>query len=111
LSFFLAGIRLLVYLDGSAAPISLLGRLATGRLVIRGYDSVFAAPLLALWAGVGVPIVLLSFGVGPMEAGSAALALSVLLALKVGPNLREWRLAGGQRLTSPLGSKAVTKTG
>lgn len=38
-------------------PISLLGRIFTGRLIIPGYDKIYVAPICILLAGVAFPLV------------------------------------------------------
>ena len=44
--------RLFIYCNGYLPPISLTGRLATGRWLNPGYDQIFVAPLLAALVGV-----------------------------------------------------------
>ena len=44
-------IRLSIYLDGYNSPISLWGRIRTGRWIIPGYDHVFIVPLFTLASG------------------------------------------------------------
>src|SRR5262249_15628842 len=40
-----------LYRSGYAPPISVWGRLLTGRWVIKGFDQVLVAPLLSFWVG------------------------------------------------------------
>ena len=44
-------LRLAIYVDGHRSPISLWGRIMTGRWIIPGYDQVFVAPLLIVVSG------------------------------------------------------------
>lgn len=96
----LAGIlgRFLLYCATYWWPISLWGRLWTGRWIIPRYDRVFVAPLLAL----AVPIAV-AWAVGPtrftqpMET-ALTISLVVCIVLNVGPRLTDWRLTGGHRI-------------
>jgi hypothetical protein len=92
-------IRVCIYTCGCAPPISLLGRLATGRWIIPGYDRVLVAPLLAVAAGVGLPPLLDWAGVMQCVAIPIGVAASFAIALNAGPTLSTWRLAGDHRLT------------
>jgi hypothetical protein len=104
----LALTRLLQYRVGYAAPLSLLGRLRSGRLVIKGYDQIFAAPLLTVF----VPIVALMVGprLGwPTDVLVAlALAAGVAITFGMGPSLLEWRLTGNHRIV-PTGADMAQK--
>jgi hypothetical protein len=100
------GFRLLVYLPGYAPPINLLGRLATGRWLIPGYDQVFVAPLLALWVGVSLPPFLLLAGVNELVAMPLGLTVVLFLVLAVGPSVKTWRLTGHHRIV-PAGLQAL----
>jgi hypothetical protein len=90
--------RLGVYIAGYAPPISLLGRLATGRWLIPGYDQVFVAPLLAFWVGVSLPLFLRLVGLHELVAMPLTLALTLFVVLAVGPDLKTWRLTGRHRI-------------
>jgi hypothetical protein len=100
--------RLVRYRVGYAAPLSLLGRLRTGRLVIKGYDQIFAAPLLAVFT----PIIALLLGprlgwpTDVLVAG--ALGISVAITFGMGPGVLEWRLTGNHRIT-PTGADMAQK--
>jgi hypothetical protein len=97
--------RVWEYAWGYFPPIGLLGRVATGRLIIPKYDIIFVAPLAAyaLWF-LGLffcRMAQLSSDIsGPLllTAASAVLLLS-------GPNLRQWRLTGAHR-TNVLAARA-----
>jgi hypothetical protein len=94
----LPGIRLLIYINGYEAPISLLGRLATGRWFIPGYDQVFVAPLLAVWIGLELTVVVEFAGLDTLVGMPLVLALILLIVLSVGPSLKTWRLTGHHRI-------------
>ncbi len=95
----LALTRLVKYRVGYVAPLSPLGRLRTGRLIIKGYDQIFAAPLLTVFT----PIVALMVGTRlgwPTDALVAlALGTSAAITFGMGPRLVEWRLTGNHRIT------------
>jgi hypothetical protein len=86
------------YITGSVPPISLLGRLATGRLIIPAFDKVFVAPVAAFALGLAVPFLLRDAGVGATSAEAIAITVVMFAILSIGPSLREWRLTGGQRI-------------
>jgi hypothetical protein len=90
--------RVLMYCSGYSPPISLLGRIFTGRWIIPGYDRVFVAPLCAIVAGIIAPMLLTRWGL-PLGAAipiSASFVLMILLT--AGPRLPHWRLTGSHRL-------------
>jgi hypothetical protein len=95
--------RCMAYLIGYAPPIGVWGRLATGRWIIPGYDKVFLAPAAALLVALIVPRELMTAGVPADVAWPLALTLTLLVLLRGGPGLAEWRLTGQHRLT-PGGS-------
>jgi hypothetical protein len=93
--------RFLFYCGGYWPPISIWGRLWTGRWIIPGYDYVFVAPLCALAAmliGIFLPR-------GPFSPGlvlAPFLTLVALACLTMGPRLERWRLTGDHRISSHL---------
>jgi hypothetical protein len=95
---------------GYLPPISLRGRLATGRWIIPGYDQVFVAPLLAVLAGLILLWALPLVGVQLALAAAVALAVSLFLVLAVGPDLLTWRLTGHHRIV-PLKLGQMVKVG
>ena len=93
--------RLILYKSGYAAPISMTGRLATGRLIIRGYDFIYLMPILAivLWMvswmvskGVGLSLAHLDVWL------SITLFTSLMILGWNYPNLEEWQLTGDHRI-------------
>lgn len=95
---FIAPARLLTYVVGYAPPISLWGRLVTRRWIIPGYDVVFVAPLCALLVPAAVFYEMMRAGFAPDVTGPACVALSLALALGMGPSLERWRLTGRHRI-------------
>jgi hypothetical protein len=98
LLFLIALIRLVRYVNMTAAPISILGRLRTLRLVIPAYDQVFVAPLAIMVAGPSVMAIAETAGASSALIAALGVGVMVLIALNMGPNLRSWRLTGGQRI-------------
>jgi hypothetical protein len=91
-------IRYSIYVRENKSPISVWGRICTGRLVIPRYDYVMLAPLATFLT----PVVVVCTGRQmqsplPLVAALAAGA-GVLVSLAVGPSLRHWRLTGGHRI-------------
>jgi len=91
-------IRLAVYLSGYRAPISLLGRFATGRILIPGYDKAFLAPVISMAFLFLCHHGLIVVGVGSGLAISASIWGAHLILFLAGPGLERWRLTGNHRL-------------
>ncbi len=93
-------VRALLYCSKHWSPISLMGRLWTGRLIVPGYDRVFVAPLLALATSYVLPRWLIALAV-PLPL-VAALSVFVILAITsvMGPTLSDWQLTGEHRISS-----------
>jgi hypothetical protein len=101
-------IRWAVYCSGYAPPISLWGRLLTGRWIIKGYDQVFVGPLLSFWAGTTIAATSLLLGVPPEVGVPVAVAVNLAICLGLGPELKTWRLTGNHRLVAPLSQKGTS---
>lgn len=95
---YLALARLLAYVYGHLPPISLLGRLGTGRLVIPRYDVVFVAPLLAVAGAAACLFALTEFGLPGYAAGAVGAGLAVGVLYTVGPDRVRWQLTAPCRL-------------
>ena len=98
--------RLCYYLMIGMPPISLLGRVATGRLILPGYDKIFIAPVCAaglalVMANVHSPIFTM-----PAWAGITSGFVSAVL-LAGGPTLADWKLTGEYRINSMHGTDYV----
>ena len=91
-------IRVIRYCGNYWPPISILGRLTTGRLLLPRYDRVFVAPLLAfvvLFTGLSYSLENRTTGTWDMPL---VLTVCLWLNLCLGPKLLDWRLTGGHRL-------------
>jgi hypothetical protein len=94
--------RLAAYCNGYMPPLDLHGRLATGRLIIPGYDQVFVAPLFALGVGVAAWYVPLWFDIDPLYVTSVAFVITWWILFAMPPSLKTWRLTGNHQITPGL---------
>jgi len=99
LSFYIAFSRAVIYAGIYRPPISLLGRIFTGRLIIPRYDKIFIAPICILLAGTLLPFYLHRLGLGAVWNFELSFFLIFFLAFSLPPNLREWRLTGAHRIS------------
>jgi hypothetical protein len=101
--------RLYRYCGNHWWPISLWGRLWTGRWIIPGYDYVFVSPLLA----VTTYILGVIYCVRHPAATPASIGITVGVAmwclLCIGPNLTHWRLTGRHRISFGIFDKQFIK--
>jgi hypothetical protein len=95
--FFVLG-RLWLYCMGYAPPISFLGRLATGRLVIPGYDIVLLAPLVTAVVAYVLPEILAAVGMHPSTVFPVSSSVVAWLALALPPAREAWHLTGHHRV-------------
>lgn len=90
--------RLSRYVSGAKSPLTLVGRLGTGRLVIPGYDRLFAFPI----AGILAPWVLVPglHLLGVNQALNLALCVAVCwhLLFNSSPRPKNWILTGRYRV-------------
>jgi hypothetical protein len=94
-------IRLMVYLRGYAAPLSLWARIRLLKPIVPGYDRVFIGPVCSLLAGP-MTLALLTALRAPLDICLAiACGMIVLVALLTPPTLRRWRLTGAHRMVRP----------
>lgn len=98
----LAGvIRGLAY--GGAPPISMWGRLRTGRLILPRYDLVFLGPAATAAVAILLPTVLINAGVSFAAAIGLTATATTLSLLKAPPTYRHWALTGQYRMVfAPL---------
>jgi hypothetical protein len=91
-------VRVLVYTMSHSPPLSFWGRIATGRLIIPGYDIVFVTPMFVALGGLPLYFGLWSIGVPPVTALAIATSLLLGLAFTGGPRLRAWQLTAPCRI-------------
>ena len=93
--------RVLIYIGGYLPPISLFGRLFTGRLIIPDYDKVFWAPLCTLFTGIFLPVILNRIGVPRYLCIEITIFAVLSLTLMLPPKLETWKLTGSHRIFKP----------
>ena len=94
----LALIRWAAYSGFYHPPITLRGRLRTGRLILPRHDVVLVSPLtVALIAGL-LPVTLASLGCSPAAAIGVTTAAALAVLLNGPPTLAGWRLTGQSRV-------------
>lgn len=103
--------RVVAYCGGCHPPISLGGRLATGRLVIPRYDVVFIAPIAAIVARIAIRKVALEVGLPPDVAFGLSVGAALLILALAGPDLVRWRLTGHHRMAPTIPSAQRVTTG
>jgi hypothetical protein len=91
--------RLGKYTQGCSSPISLRGRIRTGRWIIPGHDRVFIAPICALIAGPATVVLLRACTIDASVSYTIGAGMVVLVATLTPPRLRNWRLTGEYRMT------------
>jgi hypothetical protein len=90
--------RCWIYLANCRPPISLWGRIMTGRWIIPGYDRALAAPLMTPCLVIGLFIVGHQWHISLRFVFTACIAGALLVTINMGPSLRVWRLTGAYRL-------------
>jgi len=94
-----AAIRLFAYCAHYRPPISILGRFATGRLLIPSYDRGLVPPLLGLFVFWSLgPGFLSLLGIPMVIEIGIRLAMALLVILVPGPTFRNWVLTGECRI-------------
>ena len=109
LLYLLAVARLLIFMGDYRPPVSISGRLATGRLLLPGYDKAFLPSIFAVLAGYAMPMLFAQLAVPPIGAFSASIFVVVLLLLTLKPTLREWHYTGHHRLLPGALANALYK--
>ena len=101
--------RLFIYVIRGESPISLWGRVRTGRFIISGHDVIYVAPMLSALAGMMTAF--LATHLTASAAVGAAVGVGVLLfvSLSVGPSLHDWTLTGACRLREMSGQDTMVE--
>lgn len=94
-------LRFAVYCSYVATPFNIWGRIASGRLIVPGFDKVFLAPLAALLISV-VGAIIVHHSRGWHTATEAVvIGLSSFAILNGGPSRKNWVLTGYMRFKPP----------
>ncbi len=101
---YLAVFRLFAYCGNYASPISLPGRIFTGRLIIPRYDYVFIAPAMALLI---TPLLLLAayYWEWNYDYVVPFIVFVQFYCLGQGPSFDTWKLTGHHRIRAPLAAR------
>lgn len=98
---FVALIRWVTYCGFYHSPISLWGRLRTGRLIIPGYDRVLVPIAIVAAVGIALPVFLYALGAS-VPLGAAVCACIIFgLAVSLPPSMIEWRTTGKYSVRPP----------
>lgn len=92
------GVRALCYVIGYRWPLSLTGRLLTGRLLLPRYDSVFLAPLAVMATAVATPTLAHALGAPIQVTVAATIAMTFVATINLGPSMAHWRLTGAHHM-------------
>ena len=103
--------RFATYIWNYRPPISLWGRIWTGRWIIPGYDQMLAAPVCALIVGVLLPFLLDYWGAPPEYFFPLSLTVVLLIVLEMGPSLNRWQLTGNHRIVPVRASSGRSAQG
>jgi hypothetical protein len=91
--------RVFVYrVNEHRPPISLSGRVATGRWIVPAYDRVFVAPLLAAVVAAIFSVLFYRWNVPAGLGATTTFAASLLILFTGGPTRREWLLTAPSRV-------------
>lgn len=105
-AFFGTAVRIMIYLAGYSAPLSLRGRVLTGQWIIPGFDIVWVAPALMLLLSGSVLLAALFWPL-PFSIGVAIIVFgTMMIGLECPPDLETWKLTGNHHIV-----KGVTLNG
>ena len=93
-------VRTIYYIGKYRPPISLLGRICTGRIIIPGYDKVYIAPIVILLTGILMPMVLKYVGLSLPITMEISFVISLFFALTLPPNFESWHYTGEHRISA-----------
>lgn len=94
-------IRLVIYISKVHAPISILGRITIGRLIIPGFDKIFIAPLSAVTLAAILPPLLYFVGMGLPWICDICVLVAFTLVIGLPPGLTEWQFTGIGNIPKP----------
>jgi hypothetical protein len=103
-------LRMSIYVSRHHSPIGLLGRIATGRVLIPGYDRVYIAPAAVLLTSILVPLLLSRLGAPAPVIAGATVSATLFVAFGAGPSLIDWHLTGNHRLIMSRPRHTSTRT-
>jgi hypothetical protein len=97
-----AFLRFAIYCSYAVAPFNIWGRIASGRLIVPGFDKVLLTPLAVTLISIAGAIIVHHSGAWYSEVESVVIALCWFVLLNGGPSRKNWVLTGYVRFKSPL---------
>jgi hypothetical protein len=101
-----AFLRLAIYCSGVVPPFNLRGRLASGRIIVPGFDRVWVTPLLVVALATAGGVAVGHAGQWYAAVTACTVALLCFALLSGGPTMQAWLLTGQHRYRSPIRSAA-----
>jgi hypothetical protein len=102
-------IRLAIYCSGLGPSFNLWSRLASGQIIIPGFDQVFVTPVLVVALAIAGGILIRHSGAWSSETTAALVALLNFVLLSGRPTMRQWLLTGQHRYRFPVVRSAMNK--
>jgi len=93
--------RLVAYGARTAPPFNIWGRIATGRIVVPGFDRIFVTPIAVVIGAIIGGAIIKHSGAWYAVADSIVIAVLWCILFGGGPTLRNWALTGQFRLRPP----------
>jgi hypothetical protein len=94
-------IRFAIYCPGLGPSFNLWGRLASGRIIVPGFDQVLVTPLVVLALAIAGGVALRHSGSLYPVASAGVVGLLWFTLLSGGPTMRRWMLTGQHRYCPP----------
>jgi hypothetical protein len=93
--------RFAIYCSGLGPSFNLWGRLASGRIIVPGFDRVVVTPLIVLALAITGGVAIRHSGSWYPVASACVVGLIWFALLAGGPTMRKWILTGQHRYRSP----------
>jgi hypothetical protein len=94
-------LRLGIYCAGVVPCFNLWGRLASGRIIVPGFDQVFVTPLIVIFLATAGGVLVRHAGAWAPAITALVMGLLWFALLSGGPTMRAWVLTGQHRYRSP----------
>jgi hypothetical protein len=94
-------VRFAIYCSGLGPSFNLWGRLASGRIIVPGFDQVVVTPLIVLALAIAGGVAIQHSGSWYPMASACVVGLIWFALLGGGPTMRKWILTGQHRYRSP----------
>ncbi|HTN02550.1 MAG TPA: hypothetical protein VL132_11750 [Planctomycetaceae bacterium] len=99
--------RIAIYIYGRRPPLTLFGRMFTGRWIIPSYDQILLAPIMVVvLASAGGALVWWPGNPAPLATAGVVEAVLLLVGLTAGPSLEAWRLTASHRVVPDIEMEA-----